>query len=47
MKTHDPERELRELWTRQGVSEERQQQIIDSVTAAAQPGAHVGPFIIK
>jgi phospholipid N-methyltransferase len=42
----DPEAPLRELWTSQGVSPERQEEVIASVTAAAQPGARVGPFTI-
>lgn len=42
----DPEATLRELWTRQGVSQERQDALIADVTAKAQPGAQVGPFVI-
>jgi hypothetical protein len=40
------ERELRALWTVKGVTKERQDAIIAEVTAAAQPGAWVGPFQI-
>lgn len=41
------ERELRDLWTSQGVSAERQAEMIAEITAKAQPGAQVGPFRIK
>ncbi len=41
-----PEKDLRELWTRMGVSKERQDQLIAEVTAKAQPGAKVGPWTI-
>lgn len=40
------EKELRELWTRQGISEQRQDELVASVTAKAQPGTPVGPFTI-
>jgi hypothetical protein len=40
------ERELRDLWTAKGVSEERQNELIADVTVKAQPGAKVGPFTI-
>jgi len=42
----DPEKNLRDLWTKQGVSEDRQQELIDDVTAKAQPGAQIGPWTI-
>lgn len=42
----DPEITLRALWDGQGVSKERQDAIIAEVTAKAQPGAMVGPFVI-
>jgi protein-L-isoaspartate O-methyltransferase len=42
----DPEADLREMWTQQGVSEERQNELIAGATAKAQQGAMVGPFII-
>lgn len=42
----DPETSLRELWTRQGVPQPRQDAIIAEVTAKAQPGQRVGPFIV-
>ena len=42
----NPEKDLRDLWTRQGVSRERQDQLIAEVTAKAQPGAKIGPFTI-
>jgi len=40
------EKELRELWTRQGVTKERQDEIIFDIERKAQPGAMVGPFMI-
>jgi len=42
----DPEATLRALWDSQGVSKERQAELIAEVTAKAQPGASVGPFVI-
>lgn len=42
----DPEIELRELWTRQGVPKERQDELIAEVTAKAQPGTQIGPWKI-
>jgi len=42
----DNERQLRQLWTKAGVSEERQNQILAQIHAKAQPGAMVGPFRI-
>ena len=42
----DNERQLRQLWTEAGVSEDRQNQIIAEIHAKAQPGAWVGPFRI-
>ena len=42
----DPEKALREQWTKDGVPQSRQDAIIAEVTAKAQPGAMVGPFII-
>jgi hypothetical protein len=44
--SEDPEKELRKSWTAQGISQERQDEIIAQITAAAQPGAMVGPFRI-
>ena len=44
---HDPERELRKIWTEAGVPPERQDQLIAEIRAKAQPGARVGPFIIQ
>jgi hypothetical protein len=41
-----PEANLRDLWTKQGVSPERQEAILADITAKAQPGAMVGPFTI-
>lgn len=42
----DAERELRELWTKQGVSADRQDESIAQIAAKAAPGAQVGPFQI-
>lgn len=42
----DPETALRELWTAEGVSTQRQDELIAQITAKAQPGAKVGPFTI-
>ena len=43
----DPETQLRELWTRTGVSKERQDAILGDISAKAQPGERVGPFLIQ
>lgn len=40
------ERELRRLWTEQGVTKGRQDALIREIKAKAQPGSRVGPFII-
>lgn len=45
-KEPSPEESLRELWTSQGVSKERQDELIAGITAKAAPGAEVGPFKI-
>lgn len=42
----DPEKALREIWTAEGVTQEQQEEILAEITAAAQPGAMVGPFMI-
>ena len=42
----DPETELRALWTKQGVSKERQDELIRQIGEKAKPGADVGPFKI-
>lgn len=42
----NPEQALRELWTANGVSKERQDQLIAQIAAKAAPGAQVGPFTI-
>ena len=42
----NPEEQLRALWDSQGIPKEKQDQIISAITAAAQPGAQVGPFTI-
>lgn len=41
-----PDENLRALWTAQGVSEERQNEVLAQITAKAQPGARIGPFTI-
>jgi hypothetical protein len=43
-KEQDPEAALRRLWDAQGVSQERQDELIADTTAKAQPGAKIGPF---
>lgn len=40
------EKKLRDKWTADGVPKEKQDAIIADVTAKAQPGTHIGPFII-
>lgn len=40
------EKDLRDRWTKEGVPKEKQDAIIADATAKAQPGAHVGPFVI-
>lgn len=42
----DAEKELRSIWTEQGVSEQRQNEILKAIRMKAQPGAQVGPFKI-
>jgi len=42
----DPEAELRAIWDAQGVSKERQEELLSQITEAAQPGAQVGPWRI-
>jgi hypothetical protein len=42
----DPEKKLRAIWNAKGVAPEIQDAIIADVTAKAQPGAKVGPFVI-
>jgi hypothetical protein len=44
---NDPEKDLRASWTADGVSQERQDQMIAQIVAKAQPGAMVGPFHIN
>ncbi len=43
-KAAELERDLRAKWTKDGISQEIQDAIIAQVTAAAAPGAWVGPF---
>jgi hypothetical protein len=45
-KEQDPEAALRRLWDAQGVSQERQDELIADTTAKAQPGAKIGPFTL-
>jgi len=40
----DPEKNLREIWTAKGVPIEKQNELLASIEAAAQPGARVGVF---
>jgi hypothetical protein len=40
------EKHLRRKWTKDGVSKKKQDEIIADITAKAQLGAHIGPFII-
>jgi hypothetical protein len=42
--THDPENELRAMWTEAGVATDQQDAMIRDTIAKAQPGAYVGPF---
>ena len=46
MPDQSPEAKLREYWTAQGITPERQDELIAEITAKAQPGAKVGPFTI-
>ena len=41
-----PENGLRSLWTRKGIYTERQEEVIQTIAAKAQPDAMVGPFRI-
>ena len=43
----DPEAVLRRQWDAEGVTKERQDELIAEVTAKAQPGAKVGPFTLR
>ena len=43
---HDPEAELRELWTRKGIPKSVQDELIAEVERKAAPGAQVGPWTI-
>jgi hypothetical protein len=43
---HDPEAELRELWTRKGIPKSVQDGLIADVEKKAAPGARVGPWTI-
>jgi len=40
----DIERDLRAMWTAQGVPTERQDELVAKIAAKAAPGAQVGPF---
>jgi hypothetical protein len=42
----DAEKALRELWTRKGVPEAQQDEILADIAAKAQPGARIGPLTI-
>lgn len=41
------ESDLRALWTELGVPQSRQDELIATITAKAQPGAMVGPFKVQ
>jgi hypothetical protein len=43
---NDPEAELRSMWTKQGVSKERQDQLLGQIGEKSAPGAKVGPFTV-
>ena len=43
----DVEKRLRKIWNDQGISQERQNQLIAEIKAKAKSGAKVGPFTIK
>jgi len=40
----EQEKELRALWTRKGISEARQDELIEEIEAKAKPGAQIGPW---
>lgn len=40
------ERELRKLWTENGIPQDRQDELIAQIAAKAAPGAQVGPFAV-
>ncbi len=40
------EKDLRDKWTADGVPQEKQDAIIADLTAKAQPGVQIGPFVI-
>jgi hypothetical protein len=42
----DPEIRLRLMWTEKNVPQKRQDELIASITAQAQPGAQVGPWTV-
>ncbi len=42
----DPESRLRLLWTQSGIPQAKQDAILAEITAKAQPGARVGPFVL-
>ncbi len=46
IKIVNAEKELRALWNEQGVTEEKQNELIDAIKAKARPGAVVGPFVL-
>lgn len=46
-KAVDAEKDLRDCWTRSGVSQEKQDALIAGIAAKAAPGAHVGPFQLQ
>ena len=44
MTARDPETELRAMWTADGISPERQDELVAQIAAKAAPGAMIGPF---
>ncbi|WP_157033316.1 hypothetical protein [Loktanella sp. S4079] len=42
----EKEKELRALWTEQGVPQQRQDELIREIYSKAKAGARVGPFTI-
>lgn len=42
----EAERNLRALWTRKGISTERQEALLAEIAAKAAPGAKIGPFTL-
>jgi hypothetical protein len=43
----EAERQLRDMWSMQGVSTERQNEIIRQVEAKARSGTRIGPWVLS